>query len=321
MKPPKISVVIPVRNQAHKIEQCLESVFAQSLPPDEVIIVDGHSTDRTVEKVQRFPVKVFYQEYGAAGAARQIGVENATGEYIAFTDADCIPDKDWLKTLLAEFDEGIVGVGGGIEHIGQGFWTKSTNLAFATFWGSARQLQGRKYKNKQFVDWRGIGCFNGMYRREAILAIGGFNVNLLGADETELNRRLLKKGKLLYTPNTVVLHDHGRGYREFAKNMYRYGTWRRQSGVFGLPAIPPLLAPLLALSLIFTRWVFFSSLVIYFIILVSMGFKFAIQEKDLRFIVSIPIAYLTEHTCYTVGFWKEVFFPRNIGKVSGKRPR
>ena len=51
-KSPKISVVIPVKNMAGKIEQCLKAVFAQSLPPYEVVVVDGRSTDGTAERAQ-----------------------------------------------------------------------------------------------------------------------------------------------------------------------------------------------------------------------------------------------------------------------------
>jgi len=69
-----------------------------------------------------------------------------------------------------------------------------------------------------------------MYHKKDVVGVGGFNIHLSGADETELNRRLikLKKGKLLYVPSAVVLHDHGRGLKEFAKNMYHYGGWRRE---------------------------------------------------------------------------------------------
>ena len=150
-KAPKISVIIPVKNMAGKIEPCLKAVFAQSLPPHEVIVVDGRSTDGTVARAQKFPVKVFEQDYGAAGAARQIGVEHAEGEYLAFTDGDCIPGKDWLKNLVGAFGEGIVGVGGGIQNIGRGIWTKSINLAFATFLGSGRSVQGGALFADRFV--------------------------------------------------------------------------------------------------------------------------------------------------------------------------
>ncbi|MEE9398785.1 MAG: glycosyltransferase [Dehalococcoidales bacterium] len=318
MNESKISVIIPVLNQEKKIEQCLEAVFAQSLQPYEVIVVDGHSTDGTVEKAQRFPVKIFYQEYGAAGAARQIGVEKAEGEYLAFIDSDCIPDKNWLKTLTSEFEDDIVAVGGGMKNIGTGLWNNSINLSLSNFLGNANQLQAAIFREKRLV--KELGLFNSIYRKKYILEVGGFNIHLAGADETELNKRISKKGKLLYTPDTVVLHDHGRGLREFAQNMYRYGTWRRQSRVLDLPAIPPLLAPLLLLSLIFTRWVFLPLLALYFIILVVIAAKFVIQEKNIRYFFSIPVVYLTEHICYIIGFWKEVLFPHKMDKVSGKQP-
>lgn len=54
----KICVIIPVRNEEEKIEQCLEAVFNQTIEPCEVIVVDGHSTDKTVENAREFSVKV-----------------------------------------------------------------------------------------------------------------------------------------------------------------------------------------------------------------------------------------------------------------------
>jgi glycosyltransferase involved in cell wall biosynthesis len=89
----KISVIIPVRNEAEKIERCLEAVFNQTKKPFEVIVVDGHSTDKTVENARRFPVKVVYEDYGTVGGARQVGVKNAEGDYVAFTGADYIPER------------------------------------------------------------------------------------------------------------------------------------------------------------------------------------------------------------------------------------
>ena len=82
------------------------------MKPYEVIVVDGHSTDKTVKNAKKFPVKVVYEDYGTVGGARQAGVENVKGGFIAFTDADCIPEKDWLKNLIKEFDDGIVATDG-----------------------------------------------------------------------------------------------------------------------------------------------------------------------------------------------------------------
>ena len=98
---PKISVVVPVRNGASQIARCLQALFEQTLQPYEVIVVDGHSTDSTVEVAGTFPVTVVYEDHRTVGGARQVGVEHARGDYVAFTDADCIPGKTGLKTLSA----------------------------------------------------------------------------------------------------------------------------------------------------------------------------------------------------------------------------
>ena len=318
MSEPKISVIIPTLNAADKIERCLEAVFSQSTKPYEVIIVDGRSTDDTVEKARKFPVKVFFQDYGACGAARQIGVENAEGEYTAFTDADCIPSKDWLRNLLAELGDDIVGVGGRIENIGKGRWTRAINLAFATFLGSGRSIQGRAFKTKKFV--KSVSASNSMYRKSDLVKIGGFNPDLSGADEIELNARLLKVGKLLYIPEANILHDHGRSLKEFAQNMYYYGGWRKESGVWDLPSIPPLLVPLLLLTLIINYWILPAFLGVYLVIIGAIGLRFAIQERNMIYLVSVPTVYLVDHFFYTIGFWKEIIRPRKMGKITERQP-
>ena len=185
MSEPKITVIIPVRNQANKIGKCLEAVFAQSCRPYEVLVVDGHSDDGTIERVEKFPVKILYEDYHTRGGACQIGVKKAEGEYVAFTDADCIPERNWLANLAKGFDNGIMGVGGVIENIGQDFWIRSVNLAYGTFLGSANSVQGRVFNKKRLV--RSISGCNSMYRRQDILEVGGFNPSLPGAEDAELN--------------------------------------------------------------------------------------------------------------------------------------
>jgi glycosyltransferase involved in cell wall biosynthesis len=315
----RISVIIPVKNMAGKIEPCLKAVFAQSLPPYEVIVVDGRSTDGTAERAQKFPAKIFYQDYGAAGAARQIGVEQAEGEYLAFTDGDCIPDRDWLKNLIGGFGEGIVGVGGGIKNIGRGVWTNSINLAFATFLGSGRSVQGGASFSDRFV--KSISGSNSMYRKSDLLQAGGFDPDLSGADETELNARLLKSGRLRYVGGAAVLHDHSRGLKEFARNMYRYGGWRKECGVWDWPVLPPLLTPLLLLTLLASHWILVGIIGFYLVITELYGLYFAVKGKEVRYLVTIPVVFALEHLCYTIGFWKELFRPRKMSKATGEPPR
>ena len=306
MNEPKVSVIIPVRNEADKMIECLESIYSQSLKPFEVIIIDGHSTDGTVENARKFPVKIVYEDYHTRGGARQVGLENSEGEYVAFTDASCVPHKDWLRKLVDDFHDDIVGVGGRTLLVNQGFWPHSIDLAFSTFIGSANSVQGRVFKNKRTVS--SISGCNCMYLRHKVIDVGGFSLNW-GSEDSELNSRLLKVGRLIYTPEAVIIHSQGKGLKELSKQMYRWGGARIHTHKFEIQLAPPFLVPFLFLSLIFTYWILCAALALYLVIILLASLKIAIQEKDIRYLFSIPVIYIVEHSSYTVGFWREIFRP------------
>ena len=94
---PRVSVVIPVFNAAHTIEQAIESVRAQTFSDHEIIAVDDGSTDGSIEILRRYDiaVKIVQQENRGPSAARNLGIANSTGEYVGFLDAD-----DWWKPEL-----------------------------------------------------------------------------------------------------------------------------------------------------------------------------------------------------------------------------
>jgi glycosyltransferase involved in cell wall biosynthesis len=316
---PRISVIIPVLNMANKLENCLEAVFSQTIQPYEVIVVDGHSTDNTVERAKKFDVKVINQDYGWAAAARQLGLEYAGGEYVAFTDGDCIPPENWLEGLLAEFEDGVVGVGGGVKNVGEGLWIESINHVLGTLLGGGNSAQGREIKKKRYE--KDINAFNCIYRKDALIEAGGFSIHLSGADEAELGRRVIKIGQLLYTPNVVVVHDHSRGLAKFAKQMFNYGRWRRECKVWSLPVIPPLAAPLMLLMLILIPWVPFIFIVpsalaaFYLLIVLITGAAVSVSERNWRYLFSIPIVYVIQHSLFTLGFWREIVLPRKKAKA------
>lgn len=301
---PKISVIIPVKNEGENIENCLEAIFKQTIEPFEVIVVNGNSTDNTVENAKKYPVKVFYETYNTRAGACKIGVDNASGEFIAFTDADCIVKRDWLENLIKGFDGDIVGVGGGIENAGEGIWKKSIAFAVGTFLGSAFSVQGRLYPDKRYV--KSISGCNSMYKKKNLSTVGNFDVNLSTAEDAELNNRLLKIGKLLYVPNTVVLHNHNRGLKEFAKRMRQYGYGRVKSRIWGVQIVPPLFFFFLILSLTVTNLLFLFAVSIYLVLLALMGIKFTIQMHNLNYLYSIPVVYMIIHSSYTIGVGKGI---------------
>ncbi len=300
---PKISVIIPVKNEEGKIARCLNAIFNQTKKPFEVIVIDGHSVDKTEENSKKFLVNFIYEDYHTRGGACQIGLENTKGDFIAFTDADCIPEKNWLENLVDAFnDQSIVGIGGGIKNIGDGLWEKSINLIMNTFIGSANSIQGRFYKEKRFVN--SISGSNSMYRKKDLTAIGGFNVKLPTAEDTDLNNRLLKIGKLLYTPNAIIVHDPNRGLMKFSKRMYQYGYGRSKGKLYDLQIVPPIIGFLLIISLFITTWIFLGMSIIYLIVIGIIGIKFGLQEKDYKYLATVPVVYLVEHISYSIGFWR-----------------
>src|SRR5438128_822612 len=98
----KISVIVPFHNAAKYLQRCIEALLSQSYPPEdyEVIMVDNNSTDGSLRIAQHFPhVKVLGEEKPGAYAARNRGLAAATGALIAFTDADCVPEENWLGNI------------------------------------------------------------------------------------------------------------------------------------------------------------------------------------------------------------------------------
>jgi glycosyltransferase involved in cell wall biosynthesis len=297
-----ISVVVPTKNAEGRISRCLNSILNQSYPPAEVVVVDGNSIDRTVELAQRYHVKICHEDYGTVGGARQTGLENTMGEFVAFTDDDTIPDGDWLKNLVKEFDANIVGVGGGVKYVGNNLWGKSAALCMNSVVGSGNSVQGRLFKEKKWV--KSISGCNSMYRRKTLMEIGGFNVRLSVNEETELNKRMCKKGKLLYTPDAIVLHNQDRGLKDFAIRMHQFGYGRGKLRLWALPCVFPIAFLLLLLSLTVTIWALVIAASAYAVILIFMAFKFAIWERQAKYLVSIPIVYVVEHFSYSIGFWR-----------------
>jgi len=114
---PIISVVVPVYNQENYINDCLLSILKSNYPSDkfEIIVVDNASTDDTASVVQKLPVKYLYETKKGVSYARNKGIQNSSGEIIAFTDSDCIVTKNWLREIVKYFQtNGVGGVAGEI---------------------------------------------------------------------------------------------------------------------------------------------------------------------------------------------------------------
>jgi len=231
MKNNEVSVIIPTKNNGDILEKCLASIKNLDYPKDKykIIVVDGYSTDDTVKIAKKYGCKVVYEDKGTIGGARNIGVERSNGEYIVFTDADCVVDKDWLKNLIEQFtDEKIASVGG--PNI-----TPEDDTEFAKCVGKVLKFlssPGARYgfdADKVMPIHHNPTC-NSAYRRSIFLEVGGFNPKLITCDDEELDYRIREKGyEILFTPYAKVLHYRRPTWKQFTKMAFYYGIGRMQA--------------------------------------------------------------------------------------------
>jgi len=186
----EVSVIVPARNAAAWLGECLESVRAQH--PREIIVVDGCSLDDTVEIARSYGARVVSDEGRGLPAARMLGVQNAGCDTVALIDADVVLPPGSLKRLLREFDDGLYdGLQFGLasESDGPGYW------GAALAW---------HHNHSRVRSWFGV-CATLMHR-EVLLSVG-FDDNFKSGEDIELKIRLEDGGyKLGVSPTTVVRH-------------------------------------------------------------------------------------------------------------------
>ena len=220
MPPKLVSVIIPAHNAANTIEECLNAVLAQETTDFEyeVILVDDGSTDATVEIAQSLEVMVVQQENAGPGAARNAGVKASRGEILAFTDSDCAPAPRWLQHLIRPFDDPlVVGVKGT-------YRTRQTDLV-PRFVQQEYEFKYQRLARQETIDF--VDTYSAAYRRAPFIANGGFEAALPAAQDAELSFRLARKGyKLVFEPEAVVYHWHGKSVWKYMHRKFRYGYWR-----------------------------------------------------------------------------------------------
>lgn len=101
----RLSLIIPAYNEERYIGACLESVIHQTSPPDEVIVVENASTDRTAQIAAAFPVRVIREDRKGLIHARNRGFDEAKGDILARTDADAVLPARWIETLRRHFSD------------------------------------------------------------------------------------------------------------------------------------------------------------------------------------------------------------------------
>jgi glycosyltransferase involved in cell wall biosynthesis len=191
----KVSLVATVLDARERVGPFLTSIAAQTRPPDEIVIVDGGSTDGTLDVVRAARGVVVLEEPGASIArGRNLAIARSTHEVIAVADADCLYEPGWLAALMRTIEEGADVAMGWYEPIVEGLWDAclaSVNLPLTPaeidpdrFMPSARSVA---------------------FRREAIEAVGGYPEWLPIGEDMWVNHRWRERGlDLRFAPDAVA---------------------------------------------------------------------------------------------------------------------
>ena len=215
---PKVSVVVCAYNAADTIADCLTSLDKLTYPDLEVIVVNDGSRDTTGDIARGYAsVRVVDLPNGGLSAARNAGLAAATGEIIAYTDADVRVDPDWLTYLVQPFlTSDVVGVGGPNVAPPDDPWV-SQCVARAPGGPIHVMLNDRIAEHVP-------GC-NMAFRRDVLLAADGFNpVYVRAGDDVDICWRLqAKKLEISFAPSALVWHHRRASVRSYWSQQVGYG--------------------------------------------------------------------------------------------------
>lgn len=208
----RVSVIIPVHNAARFIGACLESLKEQTFKDYEVIVVDDASTDETVEIASKYAKVIKSLKNQGEGAVRNIGAREASGEILAFTDADVILPKDWLERLVNNFKmRNVSCVGGGYSgSVGNSFMEKFAYL----------ELKYRRKELPEFV--KTLVSNNFACLKSIFFECGGFPQEYK-CEDLRLSFLIGRKYPILWDKNNGVFHHFKTKLTDYLKQQYFFG--------------------------------------------------------------------------------------------------
>lgn len=225
---PTTSVVIPCKGHAEELSRCLESLRGQAPGLEhETIVVDSAVDQRVEEVVHRFDeARLERGDPGLlAGAARNLGTERASGDYVAFIDADCQAEPGWLASAVRALRGGATMVGGPVLDTRPWHPVAATDnlLQFADFPRHREEGPARYFP----------GC-NMAIRRADFVSVGGFpDVPTVAGEDTVLCDRVLERWPegLTFIQEMRVRHDGRSGFLAFLRHQTGFGRARGSLGL------------------------------------------------------------------------------------------
>jgi GT2 family glycosyltransferase len=325
----KASVVIACRNELKYIKACIESVLDNDYPKDalEIIVVDGMSDDGSrkiieEEKVKFSNIKMVDNEQKLTPFAFNLGIKNATGEYLIIMGGRHNISKNYISTCIniLKSDLKIACVGGKVENI---FENNISNL-IATAMASPFGVGGGNFRVKDedgFVDTVGTPVF----RKSVFDEVGFFDETLARNQDDEFSFRLTKLGyKIFFTVKAGVRYYVRASFSNLFRQYYQYGYWKvfvnkKHKSITTMRQLAPigliLFLLLGGIASMFNNLIvvtYLSVLLLY--ILITLGAA-AISCKHLADLPMIAFAIFTLHISYGLGYLQGIIHFILLGKM------
>ena len=256
----KVSVVVPVRDEEASIRELLDSLLAQTRPPDEIVITDGGSTDATPQIIDDYirrgaPVRLIRAGAALPGRGRNLGAAQASFEWLAFTDAGIRLANNWLEALVgkAGTNDSIDVVYGSWEPVIDSFFKQCAAIAY---------VPPPALHDGELVRPRSIA--SALLRREAWRAVNGFPEDLRSAEDLVFMDRLEHAGyTIAFAPRAQVhwdlrptLWSTFKRFLVYSRNNIRAGLFRQWQATI-LFRYGVLLVLLIAALIVEPAWAWF----------------------------------------------------------------
>ena len=197
----RCSVIVCAHNEAEYLAGCLHSLLAQSRPPDEILVVDNASTDGTRMVAEAIAgVRVVVENRKGLTIARETARRHATGDVLAYVDADCRSPLEWLQRVERRFlrDPRLVALSGPYRYYDWDWRGRLLIRAYDLTLAPATQLLVKHLLRAGTIFYGG----NFAVRREALERIGGFDTSIeFHGEDTNIGRRLCAVGRVSLAPS------------------------------------------------------------------------------------------------------------------------
>jgi len=220
-----MDVIIPTKDAAEHLETCLVSLKRQTTPVN-ILIVDAYSKDGTRRIAEQHGATVYNEPPSDTPGSRRAvacneGLRHSTSRLVGFVDADTEMPPQWAEELSKYFEiHGVAAVTSGC--VGQAEGKLGEAIKRLIQFGSTH---ARNFN--EATDIESCPGYNSIYRRKAIDEVGGFNEEIGGCEDWELNKRIRDRGyKILGVPGSPVVHHERKTAKAFSQQMYGY-AWSR----------------------------------------------------------------------------------------------